>query len=307
MVINSISEFIGNTPLLHALNFQKNISACADLYVKPEYLNPTGSVKDRAAFYMLKDAIEKGSIKEGATVIEPTSGNTGIALASLCAQKKLRLILTMPETMSIERRKLLSLYGAEIVLTDADKGMQGSIDKAYELKDSIEGSFVPSQFTNPANSLAHIETTGPEILRDLKGNVDIFIATVGSGGTFSGTARHLKENCKCVLTVAVEPDESPMISKGYSGSHGIQGIGANFVPEIYIDKYSDVVETVPTLDAIEAAKEFIKAEGALVGISSGAALAVAKRYASKEEYKGKNIVVILPDSGDRYFSTSLFE
>ncbi len=307
MVINSISEFIGNTPLLHALNFQKNISACADLYVKPEYLNPTGSVKDRAAFYMLKDAIEKGSIKEGATVIEPTSGNTGIALASLCAQKKLRLILTMPETMSIERRKLLSLYGAEIVLTDADKGMQGSIDKAYELKDSIEGSFVPSQFTNPANSLAHIETTGPEIILDLKGNVDIFIATVGSGGTFSGTARYLKENCKSVLTVAVEPDESPMISKGYSGSHGIQGIGANFVPEIYIDKYSDVVETVPTLDAIEAAKEFIKAEGALVGISSGAALAVAKRYASKEEYKGKNIVVILPDSGDRYFSTSLFE
>ena len=272
-----------------------------------ECFNPAGSVKDRTALYMLDDAEQKGLIKKGGTIIEPTSGNTGIGLASIGASRGYEVILTMPNTMSVERQKLLAGFGAKVVLTDGSLGMKGAIEKAYELQRQIENSFIPSQFDNQANILAHYNTTAKEIWEDTDGQVDVFIAGIGTGGTLSGTAKFLKEKNKDIQVVGVEPESSPMISKGYSGKHKIQGIGANFIPENYKSEYCDKVFTVKDKDAINTAKLLAKKQGVLVGISSGASLYAGIQLAKKQENQEKTIVVILPDTGERYLSTVLFE
>lgn len=306
-IYNSALELIGETPLLNIKRYAKasNITS-NEILAKLEYLNPTGSAKDRAALYMIKDAEEKGILKPGATIIEPTSGNTGIGLASVAAIKGYKVILTLPETMSVERRNLLKAYGAELVLTEGAKGMQGAIDKANELKNEISGSFILGQFINPANAKAHFQTTGPEIWSQTDGQVDIFVATVGTGGTLTGTARYLKEQNPRVQVVAVEPTGSPVLSEGKSGSHGIQGIGAGFVPEILDTTIYDEVITVTEKESYKEGRRFALTEGILVGISSGAALKAAGILAQRPENAGKKIVVLLPDSGDRYLSTPLF-
>lgn len=299
-------ELIGNTPLVEITNIEEELGLEAKVLVKLEYLNPAGSVKDRAAKYMLDDAKDRGILKEGAVIIEPTSGNTGIGLASIAAAQGYRLILTMPETMSVERRNILKAYGAEIVLTEGAKGMTGAIKKAEELAAEIPGSFIPGQFENPANARAHRETTGPEIWNDTDGEVDIFIAGVGTGGTLTGVGEYLKSKKADVKIVALEPSDSPVLSEGRSGAHKIQGIGAGFVPGVLNTEVYDEIFTADSEDAFEAAKLLAKKEGVLVGISSGAALHGAIELAKRPENKGKTIVALLPDSGDRYYSTPLF-
>ncbi len=305
-VYHTVDELIGSTPLLEVTHIEKELDLPATLLVKLEYLNPTGSVKDRAAKYMLDDAEKKGLIGPGSVIIEPTSGNTGIGLASLAASRGYRLILTMPETMSVERRNLLKAYGAEIVLTDGSKGMAGATEKAKELAQEIPNSFVPDQFSNPANAQAHLETTGPEIWQDTEGNVDIFIAGVGTGGTLTGVGEYLKEQNPKIQVIAVEPADSPLLSEGKAGPHPLQGIGANFVPDLLNTDIYDAVMTVTGEEAYAAAGLLAKKEGVLVGISAGAALSAAITQAKKTENAGKVIVTILPDSGDRYYSTPLF-
>lgn len=305
-VFHSITEFIGHTPLTEAVNIEKELGLGSRLLLKLEYMNPAGSVKDRAALFMLRDAEEKGLINENTVIIEPTSGNTGIGLAAIAASKGLRMILTMPETMSVERRNILKAYGAEIVLTDGSKGMSGAIAKAEELAASIEGAFIPGQFVNPANPMAHYCTTGPEILEDTDGDIDMFIAGVGTGGTITGTGRYLKEKNGNIKVIAVEPDTSPVLSEGRSGPHKIQGIGAGFVPEILDTGIYDEVMTIAVEDAYAASRLLGKKEGFLTGISSGAALHAAILQAQRPENEGKTIVALLPDSGDRYYSTPIF-
>lgn len=300
-------DIIGNTPLLHLKRLEKEFNLLGKLYAKVEYFNPTGSVKDRIALSMILDAEERGLLKEGSTIIEPTSGNTGIGLASIAAMKGYKCILTMPESMSIERRKLLAAYGAKIVLTPASEGMKGAIAKADALSKEIPGSIILGQFINMANPKIHYETTGPEVYKDLNGKVDIFIAGVGTGGTLSGTGKYLKEQNKDIKIIAVEPETSPVLSEGRSGPHKIQGIGAGFVPNTLDTAIYDEVIKVANEDAFATGKLVSRKEGISVGISSGAALKAALEVASREENKGKNIVVLFPDSGDRYLSTPLFE
>lgn len=306
-IYHNITEIIGNTPLLEVTHIEQEEQLLGKIFAKLESFNPSGSVKDRAAFQMLEEARESGKIGEKAVIIEPTSGNTGIGLAVACIAYGYSLILTMPETMSVERRNLLKAYGAEIVLTEGAKGMQGAVDKALELVKETEGAFMPSQFTNKANVNAHYNGTGPEIWNDLDGKVDVFIAGVGTGGTVTGTGSYLKEKNPQVEVIAVEPKDSPLLSEGTFGKHPIQGIGANFIPEILDQKVYDRVVTVTGEEAIAGAKLLAKREGVLVGISAGASFHVALQLAKQEAYKDKNIVVILPDSGDRYFSTALFQ
>ena len=301
-----ITEIVGNTPLLRMKRLEEKKQMKAAILAKLEYLNPTGSVKDRAALYMIRDAEEKGLLRAGGTIIEPTSGNTGIGLAAIAAAKGYQVILTMPETMSQERRNMLKAYGARLVLTEGSLGMAGAVAKAEELHREIPGSIIAGQFDNPANARAHRETTGPEIWRDTEGRVDILVAGVGTGGTLTGTGEYLKEKNPAIQVVAVEPQASPLLSRGRSGSHGIQGIGANFIPQVLNRDIYDQVIAVGDKDAINWAKAIAKNEGILVGISSGAAMYAAARLAEIEENAGKNIVVILPDSGDRYYSTALF-
>ncbi|MCQ2554285.1 MAG: cysteine synthase A [Clostridia bacterium] len=302
----NVMELTGNTPLMEVTNIEKELGLKARLLVKLEYLNPTGSAKDRAALYMVKDGVEKGLIKEGTVLIEPTSGNTGIGLASISASMGLRLILTMPETMSVERRNILKAYGAEIVLTEGSKGMSGAIEKAEALKAEIPGSIIPGQFVNPANPYAHYVTTGPEIYRDSDGTVDIFVAGVGTGGTITGVGKYLKEKKESVKVVAVEPDTSAVISGEKPGPHGLQGIGAGFIPDALDVEVIDEIVKENLERAVKAAKLLGTKEGILVGITSGASLDAAIELAKKEENEGKVIVALLPDSADRYYSTALF-
>ena len=306
-VYNGISELIGNTPLVEVENIEKELGLQATVLVKLEYFNPAGSVKDRVAKYMIEDAEARGLLKEGSVIIEPTSGNTGIGLAAISASKGYRIILTMPETMSEERRNILKAYGAELVLTDGSRGMIGAIEKAEELAREIPDSFIPGQFDNPANPAAHREKTGPEIWQATEGKVDIFVAGVGTGGTITGVGEFLKEKNPDIKVVALEPKDSPMLSEGKAGPHGIQGIGAGFVPKVLNTEIYDEVMTVDTKDAIETAKLLGKKEGVSVGISSGAALWGAIELARRPENKGKVIVALLPDSGDRYYSTPIFK
>lgn len=297
---------IGNTPLVELTHVEKAYGLEARLLAKLEYFNPAGSVKDRIAKEMIEQAERDGKLKPGSTIIEPTSGNTGIGLAAIAAAKGYRIIIVLPETMSIERRNIIKAYGAELVLTDGTKGMKGAIAKAEELAKEIENSFIPGQFENPANPAAHKKTTGPEIWNDTDGNVDAFVAGVGTGGTLTGVGQYLKAKKSDVEVIAVEPETSPVLSQGYAGAHKIQGIGAGFVPKtLNTEVYNEVV-LVKDDDAFKYGKAIAKEEGILVGISSGAALAAAIEYAKRAENKGKNIVVLLPDSGDRYYSTSLF-
>lgn len=305
-VYNSVTELIGGTPLLKANNFIKANDLKANIFVKLEYFNPAGSVKDRIAKAMIEQAEKDGKLKPGATIIEPTSGNTGIGLASVAAARGYKAILTMPETMSVERRNLLKAYGAKIVLTDGSKGMKGAIAKAEELAKETPNSFIPEQFANPANPAAHEATTGPEIYNDLDGRVDAFIAGVGTGGTLSGVGHYLKKQNKDIRVVAVEPATSPVLSKGQAGPHKIQGIGAGFVPETLDTKVYDEVIAVANEDAFKYGRQFSQVEGVLIGISSGAALSAAIELAKRPEFEGKNIVALLPDTGDRYLSTELF-
>ena len=306
-VIKSALELIGNTPLLQADRYAKKAGVTdANLYVKLEYLNPSGSVKDRIALAMIEDAEEKGELKPGATIIEPTSGNTGIGIAAVATAKGYRAILTLPETMSVERRNLLKAYGAELVLTDGSKGMKGAIAKAEELKESIPGAIILGQFDNPANSEMHKKTTGPEIWKDTDGEVDLFIAGVGTGGTLTGVGEYLKSQNPDVKIVALEPASSPVLSEGKAGAHKIQGIGAGFVPDVLNTTVYDEIFTVENDDAFATGKLLAKKEGILVGISSGAALYGAIELAKRPENKGKTIVALLPDTGDRYYSTPLF-
>ena len=305
-IYNGTIDLIGNTPLVEVKNIEKELGLEARVLVKLEYFNPAGSVKDRIAKGMIEDAEEKGLLKEGSVIIEPTSGNTGIGLAAIAAAKGYRIILTMPETMSVERRNILKAYGAEIVLTEGAKGMKGAIAKADELAKEIPNSFIPGQFVNPANPATHRATTGPEIWNDTDGDVDIFIAGVGTGGTLTGVGEYLKEKKPDVKIVALEPETSPVLSEGKSGAHKIQGIGAGFVPDVLNTKVYDEIITVENDDAFATGKLLAKHEGVLVGISSGAALWAAIDYAKRPENKGKTIVALLPDNGDRYYSTPLF-
>lgn len=307
MLYNSITETIGNTPLLRLFSIEKCRGSKAAVYGKLEAMNPAGSIKDRAALSMVLDAEEKGILKPGGTIIEPTSGNTGIGLASIAAARGYRAIFVLPESMSIERRKLLAAYGAEVVLTDREKGMQGSVDKARELHNEIAGSIIAGQFENPSNAQAHIDTTGPEIWEDLEGKVDIFVAGVGTGGTVTGCGRFLKEKNPKIHIVAVEPANSPLLSEGRAGAHNLQGIGANFVPELLDQSVIDEIITVKEEDAYTLSRQLAEKEGYLAGITSGANLWAAVQLAEQEENRGKNIVVILPDSGERYLSTVLFD
>ena len=307
MIYQNASQLIGSTPLLRLNNIEKKLNLNVTLLAKVEYFNPTGSVKDRVALSMLEDAEKKNLLKENTVVIEPTSGNTGIGLASVCAAKGYKCILVMPENMSKERIKLIKAYGAEVVLSPKEKGMQGAVDKAEELSKTYESSFIPSQFDNPANPEIHYKTTGPEIYKDTNKTVDIFIAGIGTGGTISGIGRYLKEQNSTIKIIGVEPDDSPLLTKGKAGPHKIQGIGANFVPKTLNKKYIDEIMTATSEESFEYARMAGKYEGILVGISSGAALAQAVKIAKKDENKGKTIVVLLPDSGDRYLSTELFD
>ena len=305
-IYKGIMDLIGNTPLVEVKNIEKELGLEARVLVKLEYLNPAGSVKDRVAKAMIEDAEEKGFLREGAVIIEPTSGNTGIGLASIAADKGYRIILTMPETMSVERRNILRAYGAEIVLTEGAKGMKGAIEKAKELALEIPGSFIPGQFDNPANPAMHKKTTGPEIWEDTDGEVDIFIAGVGTGGTITGVGEYLKSKNPKLEVVALEPADSPVLSDGRGGAHKIQGIGAGFVPDILNTTIYNEVYRAEAEEAFAAAKLLAKKEGILVGISSGAALSGAIELAKRPGNKGKTIVALLPDSGDRYYSTPLF-
>ena len=307
MVYSNISQLIGGTPLLASKKLINDLELGANIFCKLEYLNPTGSAKDRAALSMILAAEEAGTLKEGSVIIEPTSGNTGIGLAAIAAARGYRAILTMPDTMSVERRRLLSAYGAEIVLTDGALGMAGAISKAEELAREIANSFIPSQFDNPANPTAHEQTTGPEIWADTDGKVDILVAGVGTGGTISGTGRYLRRMNPDIKIVAVEPASSPLLSQGRVGAHGLQGIGANFVPSNLDREIIDEIITVTEEDAYAAGRLLAKCEGILCGISSGAALHAATQLGKRAENAEKNIVVILPDTGDRYLSTPLFE
>lgn len=306
-VFNNITGLIGHTPLVEINRFTEKLGLKARILVKLELFNPAGSVKDRIALSMIEDAEKKGLLKPGSVIIEPTSGNTGIGLASIAASKGYRAVFTMPETMSAERRKLLQAYGAEIVLTEGAKGMKGAIAKAEELARQTPGSFIPSQFVNPANPEAHVRTTGPEIWDDTDGKVDIFVAGVGTGGTVTGTGRYLKSKNPAVRVVAVEPAASPVLTQGKAGPHAIQGIGAGFVPEVLDTKIYDEVIDVTNEDALATGREIARKEGFLVGISSGAALFAAVELARRPENAGKLIVALLPDNGDRYLSTKLFE
>ena len=305
-IYKGFTELIGKTPLVEVTSIEQQYDLRAKVLVKLEYCNPAGSVKDRAAYYMIKEAEEKGILKEGSVIIEPTSGNTGIGLAAIAATKGYRAIFTMPETMSVERRNILKAYGAEIVLTEGAKGMKGAIEKAEELAKEIKGAFIPAQFENPANAQAHYETTGPEIWEDTDGTVDIFVASVGTGGKITGTGRFLKEKNAAIKVVAVEPSDSPVLSGGQPGAHKIQGIGAGFVPNVLDTSIYDEIVSVENEQAFEASKKLTKKEGILTGISSGAALFAAIILAKRPENAGKTIVVLLPDSGDRYYSTPLF-
>ncbi len=305
-IYKSVSELVGNTPLLQADGFAKKVGAGATIYAKLEYLNPTGSVKDRVAKAMIEDAEASGKLKKGSVIIEPTSGNTGIGLAAIAASKGYKIILTMPETMSVERRNILKAYGAEIVLTEGAKGMKGAIEKADELAANTPNSFIPGQFVNPANPRAHFLTTGPEIYSDLGGDIDIFIASVGTGGTLSGTGKYLKSKNPNIKVIAVEPQGSPVLSEGRAGAHKIQGIGAGFVPQTLDTAIYDEVIAVSDDDAFKNSRLFALSEGISVGISSGAALCAAVKTALRKENAGKKIAVILPDGGDRYYSTPLF-
>lgn len=300
-------ELIGNTPLLEVQNIKQKMNLRSRILVKLEYLNPTGSVKDRAAKYIIDAAEQEGKLSKGSTIIEPTSGNTGIGLAAIAAAKGYRLILTMPETMSIERRNILKAYGAEIVLTPGKDGMAGAVKKAEELNKNISGSIIAGQFDNPANVQAHIETTGPEIWRDTDGCIDVFVAGVGTGGTLTGTGRFLKKQKNDIKIIAVEPERSPLLSTGKAGTHSIQGIGANFIPRILDRHIYDKIIPVSDDDAISAAKLLATEEGVLAGISSGAALHTAITLAQQSDFIGKTIVALLPDSADRYYSTPLFQ
>lgn len=306
MVKDSFTELIGNTPILKLNNFKEKYCLKANVLAKLEYFNPAGSVKDRVANALIKDAEQKGFLNKNSVIIEPTSGNTGIGLAAVAACKGYKIILTMPETMSIERRRLLAAYGAELVLTPGAEGMSGAIKKAQELADSMENSFIPGQFDNPANPNAHYNTTGPEIFEQTNGDVDIFISGVGTGGTITGVGRYLKENKKDVKIIAVEPESSPVLSKGEKGPHKIQGIGAGFVPKVLDTDVYDEVIAVPDDEALKTGSEIVRFEGILVGISSGAALWAAKKVALRPENEGKNIVVLLPDTGERYLSSEMF-
>lgn len=306
-ICKSIDELIGNTPLLELSNFEKNHGLNATILGKVEMMNPAGSIKDRVAKALLDSAETAGKINKDTVLIEPTSGNTGIGLASLAAARGMRIIIVMPETMSIERRKLMKAYGAELVLTDGSKGMSGAIEKANQLHAEIENSFIPGQFTNPANPAAHEATTGPEIWKDTDGKVDIFVAGVGTGGTLSGTGKFLKSKNPNVKVVAIEPATSPVLSEGHGGAHGIQGIGAGFVPETLNTQIYDEVVTISDDEAFETGRELAAKDGLLVGISSGAAVAAARKLAERPENAGKTIVAILPDTGERYLSSAMFD
>lgn len=306
-IYGDVSELIGKTPLMRAQRYAKANGINADLLIKLECFNPAGSVKDRVALEMIEDAEKKGLLCEGSVIIEPTSGNTGIGLACVAASRGYKTILTMPDTMSEERRKLLAAYGAELVLTDGAKGMSGAVQKAEEIAKNTENSFIPGQFINPANPAAHVKTTGVEIYEDTDGKIDIFVAGVGTGGTLSGVGKYLKEKNPDIKIVAVEPADSPLLSQGKAGPHGLQGIGANFVPDTLDKNIYDEIITVTTSEAYSASKALVKNEGILVGISSGAALHAATLLAKREENEGKVIVALLPDTGDRYLSTGMFE
>ena len=307
MIYNDITETIGRTPLLRLNGIEKKRNLKAELYAKLEAFNPAGSIKDRAAYYMIKDAEERGILKPGGTIIEPTSGNTGIGLAAIAAAKGYRAIFVLPESMSVERRKLLKAYGAELVLTDAALGMQGAVDKADELAKEIDGAMVMGQFENPANARAHVETTGPEIWEALDGKVDMIVAGVGTGGTITGTGKFLKGKNPAVRVIGVEPYDSPLISEGRAGAHKLQGIGANFIPELLDKSVIDDMSLITTEEAYSGVRALATEEGYLAGITSGAALAAALKEAGKPENEGRRIVVILPDTGERYLSTDLFE
>ena len=305
-ICNNVLDLTGGTPLMELHNYENKYCKGSKILAKLEYFNPAGSVKDRVAKQMILDAKESGALKEGSTIIEPTSGNTGIGLASAAASLGYKCILVMPDSMSVERRNLLKAYGAEVVLSEGAKGMAGAVEKAEELAKSIDGSFIAGQFVNPSNPKAHYLSTGPELWEDTDGKVDVFVASVGTGGTLTGTARYLKEKNPDIKVIAVEPKASPLLSEGKAGPHKIQGIGANFVPEILDTKIYDEVVAISDEKAYETANAIAKLEGILVGISSGAAVAAAAEISSRDEYKGKNIVVILPDSGDRYMSSGVF-